>query len=76
MIPDGGVVHFRFHDPVFCHLCAYMNTHLCVWRLGAQVLNKARSRLPTEPLIWITAAQLEESNGDASRLDALFVKGW
>ncbi|KAJ1410619.1 Tetratricopeptide-like helical domain superfamily [Sesbania bispinosa] len=31
-----------------------------------KVLNRARERLPKEPTIWITAAKLEEANGNTS----------
>ena len=31
-----------------------------------KVLNKARETLPTEPAIWITAAKLEEANGNGA----------
>ncbi len=35
------------------------------------VLNKARQAIPTEPQIWITAAKLEEANGNAENVDAI-----
>jgi hypothetical protein len=31
---------------------------------AAQVLNKARQAVPTDPSIWITAAKLEEAQGN------------
>jgi pre-mRNA-processing factor 6 len=36
-----------------------------------KVLNKARKEIPTEPLIWITAAELEEANGNAQVIEVL-----
>lgn len=37
----------------------------------SKVLNKARQTIPTEKSIWITAAKLEEANGNASRCDVV-----
>jgi pre-mRNA-processing factor 6 len=33
-----------------------------------KVLNQARQTLPTEPMIWITAAKLEEANDNKNRV--------
>lgn len=39
--------------------CAY-----CSMTTDQQVLNKARQAVPTDPSIWITAAKLEEAQGN------------
>jgi hypothetical protein len=36
-----------------------------------QVLNRARKALPAEQSIWITAAQLEEANGNSDMADKI-----
>lgn len=36
-----------------------------------QVLNRARKALPAEQSIWITAAQLEEANGNADMAEKI-----
>ena len=36
-----------------------------------QVLNRARKALPTEQSIWITAAQLEEANGNHEMVEKI-----
>jgi len=38
------------------------------------VLNKARETIPTEPQIWITAAKLEEANGNMDLVDRIIEK--
>ena len=38
------------------------------------VLNAARAAIPTEPSIWITAAKLEEANGQTKNVDAIISK--
>ena len=40
-----------------------------------KVLNKARMAIPTEPAIWITAAKLEEAQGNAHRVSKLIENG-
>ncbi len=37
--------------------------------INAQVLNSARKAIPTEPLIWITATQLEEQQGNVHTIE-------
>jgi hypothetical protein len=39
-----------------------------------QVLNRARKALPTEQSIWITAAQLEEANGNFEMADKIVAR--
>lgn len=39
-----------------------------------KVLNRARKALPAESSIWITAAQLEEANGNAGMADKIISK--
>lgn len=36
-----------------------------------QVLNKARENIPTDRQIWITAAKLEEANGNVQMVDRI-----
>jgi pre-mRNA-processing factor 6 len=38
------------------------------------VLNRARRALPAEQTIWITAAQLEEANGNTGMVDKVIAK--
>eukprot|EP00456_Euglypha_rotunda_P010868 TRINITY_DN12793_c0_g1_i4.p1 TRINITY_DN12793_c0_g1~~TRINITY_DN12793_c0_g1_i4.p1 ORF type:complete len:148 (-),score=38.95 TRINITY_DN12793_c0_g1_i4:18-461(-) len=38
------------------------------------VLNKARQAIPTDPSIWITAAKLEEANGNSENVDSIVKK--
>ena len=38
------------------------------------MLNKARETIPTEPQIWITAAKLEEANGNLDLVDRIIEK--
>ena len=40
-----------------------------------KVLNRARQAIPTEPAIWITAAKLEEAQGNAHRVVKLIENG-
>lgn len=35
------------------------------------MLNEARKQLPTEPSIWITAAKLEEANGNDAGIEMI-----
>lgn len=37
----------------------------------AQILNKARQAVPTDPSIWITAAKLEEAQGNSDMVRQL-----
>ena len=39
-----------------------------------QVLNRARKALPAEQSIWITAAQLEEANGNNDMADKIVAR--
>ena len=40
-----------------------------------QVLNKARENIPTDRQIWITAAKLEEANGNISMVTKIIDRG-
>lgn len=40
-----------------------------------KVLNQARQVLPTEPRIWVTAAKLEEAQGNEHKVDFIIDKG-
>ncbi|GJW98610.1 protein stabilized1 [Tanacetum coccineum] len=40
-----------------------------------KVLNKARGKLPKEPAIWITAAKLEEANGNTAMVEKIIGRG-
>lgn len=40
-----------------------------------KVLNKARQAVPTDASIWITAAKLEESQGNAAMVDKIIARG-
>jgi len=40
-----------------------------------KVLNKAREHIPTDRQIWITAAKLEEANGNTSMVDKIVERG-
>ena len=40
-----------------------------------QVLNKARESVPTDRQIWITAAQLEEANGNIQMVEKIIERG-
>lgn len=40
----------------------------------SQVLNKAREAIPTDPAIWITAAKLEEANGNEKMVDKIMAR--
>ncbi|PQQ09001.1 protein STABILIZED1 [Prunus yedoensis var. nudiflora] len=44
-------------------------------RLWKAVLNKAREKLSKEPAIWITAAKLEEANGNTSMVGKIIERG-
>jgi pre-mRNA-processing factor 6 len=39
------------------------------------VLNNARQAIPNNPVVWITAAKLEEANGHVDRVDRIIRKG-
>ena len=39
-----------------------------------RVLNKARDHIPTDRQIWITAAKLEEANGNEKMIDKIIGK--
>ena len=39
------------------------------------VLNNARQAIPNNPVVWITAAKLEEANGHADRVERIIRKG-
>ena len=39
-----------------------------------RVLNKARATIPTEKMIWITAAKLEEANGKPEKCDVIITR--
>ena len=41
---------------------------------NAQVLNRARETIPTEPQIWITASKLEEANGNLELVERVIEK--
>jgi hypothetical protein len=53
--------------PLWPRLC--MRAHSSV-----QVLNRARKALPAEQSIWITAAQLEEANGNSPMVEKIIAK--
>jgi len=40
-----------------------------------RVLNKAREHIPTDRQIWITAAKLEEANGNTNMVDKIVERG-
>lgn len=40
-----------------------------------KVLNKAREACPTEPLIWIAAAKLQEASGNPSMVGLIVKRG-
>lgn len=40
-----------------------------------KVLNRAREILPTEPLIWVTAAKLEEAHGNEAGVATIIKRG-
>ncbi|GAB2209645.1 hypothetical protein Drorol1_Dr00026865 [Drosera rotundifolia] len=40
-----------------------------------KVLNKAREKIPKEPAIWITAAKLEEANGNLNMVGRIIERG-
>jgi pre-mRNA-processing factor 6 len=40
-----------------------------------KVLNKAREHIPTDRQIWITAAKLEEANGNTNMVDKIVERG-
>ena len=40
-----------------------------------KVLNKARENIPTDRMIWVTAAKLEEANGNLSMVDKIIERG-
>lgn len=42
---------------------------------GRRVLNKAREKIPTDRQIWITAAKLEEANGNTTLVDKIIERG-
>lgn len=39
--------------------------YILIFHVRAQVLNQARQAVPTERATWVTAAKLEEANGNA-----------
>ena len=49
-------------------------SRLETYQKARQVLNKARETIPTEPQIWITAAKLEEANGNIELVDRIVEK--
>lgn len=42
---------------------------------GRKVLNRARDNIPTDRQIWITAAKLEEANGNIKMVDKIVERG-
>jgi len=40
-----------------------------------KVLNKAREHIPTDRQIWITAAKLEEANGNTGMVEKIVERG-
>ncbi len=48
---------------------------VCVCVCVSKVLNRARKALPAEQLIWITAAQLEEANGNDTMAERIIKNG-
>ena len=50
--------------------------HLETYENGRRVLNKARENIPTDRQIWITAAKLEEANGNTPLVDKIIERGY
>ena len=65
--------------PSFCILNEYLLKRFflqIIFRLetyenARRVLNKAREHIPTDRQIWITAAKLEEANGNEKMIDKI-----
>jgi len=49
--------------------------HLETYESARRVLNKARENIPTDRQIWITAAKLEEANGNTPLVDKIIERG-
>ena len=49
--------------------------HLETYENARRVLNKARENVPTDRQIWITAAKLEEANGNTPLVDKIIERG-
>ena len=61
-------------------LLQYLISFLALARLetyenARKVLNKAREHIPTDRLIWITAAKLEEANGNSQMVSKIIDRG-
>lgn len=50
-------------------------TRLETYENAKKVLNKAARHIPTDPLVWITAAMLEEANGNNDNAASVIKKG-
>lgn len=48
-----------------------LSPHVNSYANARKVLNEARKKLPTEPSIWITAAKLEEANGNEAGIEMI-----
>lgn len=64
----------------FVSCCQTLQLWLALARLetyenGRKVLNRARDNIPTDRQIWITAAKLEEANGNIKMVDKIVERG-
>lgn len=61
-------------------VCGRLQLWLALARLetyekARQVLNKARENVPTDRQIWISAAKLEEANGNTAMVEKIVERG-
>ena len=49
--------------------------HLETYENARKVLNKARENIPTDRQIWVTAAKLEEANGNTKMVEKIVERG-
>lgn len=64
------------HLPLGSHVCLSTQLWLALARLetyenARKVLNKARENIPTDRHIWVTAAKLEEANGNTQMVEKI-----
>ena len=60
---------------VFFHQLWLALARLENYENARKVLNKARESIPTDRQVWITAAKLEEANGNAHMVEKIVDRG-
>ncbi len=78
-VNSAVILHLMFDEYTWKYFCA-LQLWLALARLetydnARKVLNKAREHIPTDRQIWISAAKLEEANGNISMVDKIVERG-